>query len=53
MKNKKEPQSAKMQIHCLNLRLDRQDFKLKYDAVKVHFRSLLIELLTHKLTASF
>ena len=31
----------------------QQDFKLDYDTIKVHFRFLLINLLTHELTASF
>ena len=35
------------------LGLDSEDFKLDYDAIKVHFTSLLIKLLTHKLTALF
>ena len=33
--------------------LDRWDFKLDYDIIKVHFSSLLIKLFTHKPTASF
>ena len=33
--------------------LDSWDFKLDYDIIKVYFSSLLITLLTHKLTASF
>ena len=37
----------------IGLGLDRQDFKLDYDTIKVRFTSLLIELLTHKLAASF
>ena len=39
----------------LNIRLglDSEDFKLDYDAIKVHLTSLLIKLLTYKLTASF
>ena len=37
----------------IRLGLDRSDFKLDYDTIKVHLTSLLIKLLTHKLTALF
>ena len=37
----------------IRLGLDKQDFKLDYDTIKVYFTSLLIELLTHKPAASF
>ena len=31
----------------IRLGLDREDFKLEYDTIKVQFTSLLIALLTH------
>ena len=37
----------------IRLRLDSEDFKLDYNIINVHFTSLSIKLLTHKLTASF
>ena len=37
----------------IRFELDSWDFKLDYDIIKVHFTSLLIKLLMHKLTASF
>ena len=37
----------------IQLGLDGQDFKLVNDSIKIHFVSLLIELLMHKLAASF
>ena len=37
----------------IRLVLDRQDFELDYDTIKVHFTPLLFKLLMHKLTASF
>ena len=33
--------------------LENEDFKLDHDTIKVHFTSLFIKLLTHKLTVSF
>ena len=37
----------------IRLELDRSNFKLSYDIIKVHFASLLIELLTPKPAGSF
>ena len=43
-------------IASLKIRLGLDSFlrlQIRFDNIKVHFTSLLIELLTHKLTASF
>ena len=37
----------------IRIKLDRSDFKLNHDTIKVHFTSLLIELVEHKLATSF
>ena len=37
----------------IRLGLDKEDFKLNYDTIKIHFTSLWIELLTHKQAALF
>ena len=45
--------TSTLSILKIRLGLNKQDFKLDNDTIKFHFASLLIELLTHKLAASF